>query len=94
MRKSAINTFQGVAINPNTPYTLVKTIENDSSLHYEVRIHPSFNEINYVISTPKADTLLGIIGGVFVLWYAILHWLGKFYSSYSTRAQLAEDIYD
>jgi hypothetical protein len=93
MRKQPINIFQGIAINPNTPYSLIRTIENDTSLHYEVKIHPSRNEINYEISTPKADTILGIIGGAFVFWYAIFHWMGKLYSSFSTRAHLADKIY-
>lgn len=53
----------------------------------------STRQINYTISTPKADTILGIIGGVIVIWYSICHWLGKVYNSYQVRAVQAETIY-
>ena len=57
--------------------------------YYETRIRPSSNQINYIMSTKKADLILGIIGGVFVFWYALLHWIGKIYNNYNTRAKLA-----
>ena len=47
-----------------------------------------------MLTTPKADTILAIIGGVFVFWYAILHWIGKLYNSFRVRAKMAEEIYD
>ena len=37
---------------------------------------------------------MGIIGGVFVFWYAIIHWIGKCYNKQAIRGQLAESIYD
>lgn len=92
MRKAPLTRFEGIAINPNTPYPLSRML-NSSSLYYEVKIRPSSLEINYLITSPKADTILGIIGGVIVLWYAICHWLGKAFNNFQVRAAQADAIY-
>ena len=63
------------------------------NLYYEVRIKSSSNQINYILSTKKADVIGGIIGGIFVLMYALFHWIGKLYNSFNVRAKLAEEIY-
>lgn len=93
MRKAPVNKFKGIAKNANTPYPLARNIQNGTS-YYEVHIRPSNNQIQYWLETPKADTLLGIIGGVFVFWYAVVHWLGKLYNNYYLRAKLAEAVYE
>ena len=80
-----------MAANSNTRYPLTRNIPG--SPYYEVRIKASHNQVNYIVSTKKADTILGIIGGVFVLWYALFHWIGKFYNSFNVRAKMAEEIY-
>jgi hypothetical protein len=92
MRKAPNVTFRGIATNANTPYPISKMF-NNSALYYEARIWPSTLAINYFITTPKADTILGIIGGVIVLWYAICHWLGKVYNNFQVRATHADVIY-
>lgn len=92
MRKQPNITFQGIAADANTPYPLSRMF-NSSSLYYEVRIRPSSKQINYLVSTPKADTILGIIGGVIVIWYALCHWLGKVYNNFQIRATQADAIY-
>ena len=58
--------------------------------YYAVNIKPSGNQIKYLLSTKKADTILAIIGGVFVLFYAIFHWIGKIYNTFNVKAKLAE----
>jgi hypothetical protein len=88
VRNQPITKDQGISSNANTLLPL--TLNIPGSPYYEVRVEPSFNQINYIISTKKADTILGIIGGVFVFWYAIFHWLGKIYNSFRVRAKLAE----
>ena len=93
MRKEPNITFQGIAADANTPYPLSRMF-NSSSLYYEVKIRPSSKQINYLVSTPKADTILGIIGGVIVIWYALCHWLGKAYNNFQIRATKADAIYD
>jgi hypothetical protein len=92
MRKQPTIPFKGIAINPNTPYPLSRML-NSTSLYYELKIRLSSQQISYVITTPKADTLLGIIGGIIVIWYAIGHWLGKAYNNYKVRAAQADAIY-
>lgn len=92
MRKEPNITFQGIAADANTPYPLSRMF-NSSSLYYEVKIRPSSKQINYLVSTPKADTILGIIGGVIVIWYALCHWLGKAYNNFQIRATKADAIY-
>jgi hypothetical protein len=92
MRQAPIVKFKGIAVNPFTPYPLSRMLTS-SSLYYEAKIRPSSQQIVYLISTPKADIILGIIGGVIVIWYAICHWLGKVYNNFQIRASQAENIY-
>ncbi len=92
MRRSPIIAEQGISKNANTPYPISR-IFNSTQIYYELKIKLSGRQTNYVISTPKADTIIGIIGGVFVIWYAICHWLGKVYNSYQVRAVQADTIY-
>lgn len=92
MRKQPNITFQGIAADANTPYPLSRMFSS-SSLYYEVKIRPSSKQINYLVSTPKADTILAIIGGVIVIWYALCHWLGKVYNNFQIRATQADAIY-
>ena len=92
MRQKGETTFSGVVSNLNTLMPLSRNIAGNP--YYELKIKPSHNQINYIISTKKADFVIGIIGGVFVIWYALFHFIGKVYNSYNVRAKLAEDVYD
>jgi hypothetical protein len=60
------------------------------SPYYAVKIKPSGSQIRYLVSTKKADTILSSIGGIFVLFYAIFHWIGKIYNTYNVKTKLAE----
>ncbi len=93
MRKQYDVSYEGIALNANSPYTIAKNIPGNN-IFYEIKIRPSINQINYFVTTPKSDTLLGIIGGVFIIWYAIFNWMGKLYNSYNPRAKLADIIYE
>ena len=94
LRKDPNITFEGIAANENTPMAVSKNVNSSNGLYYEMRFRPSSNQINYVIQNKKADYILGIIGGVFVFWYAILHWIGKLYNNFNVRAKMALIIYD
>jgi hypothetical protein len=91
LRRQPTVRAQGVAANTNTLYPLARNVPG--SPYLEVRMQPSLNQVNYLQTTPKADFILGVIGGVFVLWYALLHWLGKVYNGFRVRARLAEMVY-
>lgn len=93
MRKEAAVKYHGISSNENMFIAVSRNIISPGSPYYEVRIRPSERRIDYEITTKKADTLLAIIGGVFVLWYALIHWLGKVYNSHQVRYQLAYDVY-
>ena len=88
MRKQPEITFKGLAKNEYASYPISRNIPG--SPYYKVNIKPSGNQICYLLSTKKADTLLGIIGGVFVLFYAIFHGIGKVYNTFNVKAKLAE----
>lgn len=88
-RKEPTVLSQGITNNENTAYPQVRNLPSGGNPYYEVKIKPSNNQINYFVTTPKADTILGIIGGVFVLWYAIFHWIGKIYNNFNVRSRLA-----
>lgn len=87
MRKQPEVKSQGIAKNQYTSYPLSRNIPG--SPYYTVNIKPSGNQIRYLVSTKKADTILAIIGGVFVIFYTIFHWIGKFYNTFNVKAKLA-----
>jgi hypothetical protein len=88
MRKQPEVTFNGIAKNKYTSYPISRNIPGNGPF-YMVNIKPSGNQIRYLLSTKKADTLLGIVGGVFVLFYAIFHWIGKVYNTFNVKTKLA-----
>jgi hypothetical protein len=92
LRGAPVVNLQGIAVNPDTAYPLSRMF-NTSSLYYELKIKASGRQINYLITTPKADIILGIIGGVIVFWYALCHWLGKVYNNFQVRAVQADVLY-
>ena len=92
MRKQPEVKAQGIAKNEHTSYPLSRNIPGTP--YYTLNIRPSGNQIRYLVSTKKADTLLAIIGGVFVIFYAAFHWIGKVYNSFNVKAKLAQEIYD
>jgi len=92
MRKQPEVNSQSIAQNQYTSYPLSRNIPG--SPYYSVNIKPSGNQIRYLISTKKADTILAILGGVFVFFYVIFHWIGKLYNTFKVKAKLAEVIYD
>ncbi|MFM7858060.1 MAG: hypothetical protein ACKO96_40625, partial [Flammeovirgaceae bacterium] len=67
MRKQPEVNLQSIAQNQYTSYPLSRNIPG--SPYYSVNIKPSGNQIRYLISTKKADTILAILGGVFVFFY-------------------------
>jgi hypothetical protein len=88
MRKTPKIPNEGICKNENTPNTLSRTLPGIPTF-YNLKIRPSNNQINYIITKYKMDYLFGIIGGIFVFWYAIIHWIGKLYNSYHYRSRLA-----
>jgi hypothetical protein len=40
------------------------------------------------------DWIVGIIGGVCVFWYAVVHLLGKVYMRFNFNAYVAKLVYD
>jgi hypothetical protein len=58
--------------------------------YYEVRCRPSGKVTNVYLNGTTIDMLLGIIGGISLLFYALFHCVGKGYNHYNVRAKLAE----
>lgn len=57
--------------------------------YYDVKIRPSGKVTNVIIVGLESTQMLGIIGGVFLIFWAILHCFGKCYNHYNVRAKLA-----
>ena len=93
MRKDGKTKGQGIAMSPNTPDPISRNIPTTEP-YYQVKIKPSSMLVQYVQETQKADSILAMIGGVFVFWYAIFHCCAKGYNHYNIRGQLARDLYD
>ena len=92
VRKQAKLLEQGLTINPNTPYPISKMFQS-SVMFYDLKVKHSTLSYNYLISTIKTDSILALIGGILVVWYAICHWLAKAYNNYCVRTAHADAIY-
>ena len=60
----------------------------------EARIRPSGKVSKVVLTGTPTDVLLGVIGGITVIFYALLHCFAKGYNHYCARAYLASEIYE
>jgi prolipoprotein diacylglyceryltransferase len=48
----------------------------------------------FTLSQRKIDFILGVIGGVFVFWYAIVRFIGHAYNRLNFSLVVAREIYD
>lgn len=77
----------------NTLRPYVKSgISTSPSYTYRVRLNQASTD--YTVTQKKMDWILGIIGGVCVFWYAIVHLLGRIYMRFNFNAYVAKLVYD
>jgi hypothetical protein len=55
---------------------------NSSAPSYTFNLKPSQSKTVYILSQRKLSFILGIIGGVFVIWYAIFNNLTFLYNKF------------
>lgn len=67
---------------------------NSSTAYYELRIRPSGNLTKVYLVGYTLVVILGLIGGVFFLSFAVFHCFGKIYNNYNVRLGLAEAMYN
>lgn len=60
---------------------------------YEVRVRPSAQMTKVVLTGIPTDVVLGVIGGICVLFYAVFHIFGKVFDHYNARCFLAQRLY-
>lgn len=87
-------TLQNGNINAgyNTRPSLVKaSIAQSPSYTFRVRLDQATTD--YTVTQKKLDWITGIIGGVFVFWYAIIHLLGVLFFRFNFNAYVAKLIY-
>jgi hypothetical protein len=61
---------------------------------YTYRVKLNQASTDYTITQKKVDWILGIIGGVFVFWYAVVHLLGGLYTRFNFNAYVAKLVYE
>jgi hypothetical protein len=67
---------------------------NASNPYYEMRLRPSGMVTRVYLSGSTLYVILGMIGGIFFLAYAIFHCCGKIYNAFNVRARLAKVLYE
>lgn len=60
---------------------------------YEVRVRPNGQLIKVVQTGIPTDVVLGVIGGICVIFYAIFHWFAKSLNHFNVRCFLALKLY-
>jgi len=58
----------------------------------KIKLGSTLNKIT--IKNKKIDWIFGIIGGIIVFWYAIIHMIGKLYSKFNFFLYVSKIIYD
>ena len=82
-----------INVGYNTRRTYFKSsIASQPSYTYRVRLNQASTD--FTISVKKADWIVGIIGGVIVFWYAIVHLLAGLYNKFNFNAYVAKLIYE
>lgn len=62
--------------------------------YYEVRIRPSGRVLNVYLKGTTIDVLLGMIGGIFTIFWGLFHCFGKTYNHFNLRHYLAKEVYN
>lgn len=61
---------------------------------YSFSVRLGSGQTAYSITQKKADFILGVVGGVFLFWWALLHCFGQAYNRFVFRARLAKILYE
>jgi hypothetical protein len=60
---------------------------------YEVRVRPSAQTTKVVLTGMPTDVVLGVIGGICIIFYAVFHTFGRVIGHYNARCSLASSLY-
>jgi hypothetical protein len=83
---------QNINVGYNTRRNYVKSsISTQPSYRFKVKLNQASTD--YTLTQKKIDWILGIIGGVFVFWYAIIHLLAGLYMKFNFNSYVAKIVY-
>ena len=82
-----------INVGYNTRRTYLKA-SNASQPSYTFRVRLNQASTHYTLSVKKADWIVGVIGGVIVFWYAVVHLLAGLYSRFNFNAYVAKLVYE
>ena len=84
---------QSISYGYNSRRTFVKAATAaEPAYNFKVKLNQAAT--NYTITQKKVDWILGIIGGVFVFWYAVVHLLAGLYMRFHFNAHIAKVVYE
>lgn len=84
---------QQIDVNVETSKWNIRAWEMNSP-SYVFQVKPSQSRSVFTLSQRKIDFILGVIGGVFVFWYAIVRFIGHAYNRLNFSLVVAREIYD
>jgi len=58
----------------------------------KIKLGSTMNKIT--LKTKRINWIIGVIGGIFIFWYAIIHVFAKMYSRFNFYLYLANVIYE
>jgi hypothetical protein len=82
-----------INVGANTRKTYVKAAAA-AQPSYTMRVRLNQASTDYTVTQKKVDWILGIIGGVFVFWYAVVHLLAGLYMRFNFNAYVAKLVYE
>lgn len=83
---------QSISFGYNSRRTFVKASSvPEPSYNFKVKLNQA--STTYTTTQKKVDWIFGIIGGVFVFWYAVIHLLAGIYMQFHFNAYIAKIIY-
>ena len=93
MRSAPIVKDTNIAANFDTKRTNFKAV-TASSPSYTFKIKPNQSQTTYTVYCNNIDFILGVIGGVFVIWYSIFKIFGLAYNRFHFNSYIAKLIYE
>lgn len=92
LRQGPVVKDANIAADLTTKRTNFKATTS-SSPSYTFKVRPNQSQVTYTVYCRNIDFILGVIGGVFVIWYGIFKVFAIAYNRFTFYSYVAKSIY-